>query len=470
MADTDLCFMPATLAAARIAQKELSPLELMDAVLTRAEALNPTLNALCVEDFDAARDAARKAEAAVAAGERLGPLHGIPVTIKDLTTMKGLPFVAGSKLFKGRVGQADAPLVERLRSAGAIVIGKTTSPEAGWKGCGDSPAHGATHNPWRHGFNPGGSSGGAGACAAAGIGLLHQGSDGAGSIRMPAAFCGVFGIKPTFGRVPNWPISNLHQMTHNGPLTRTVADSALMLQVMAGAHPADMMTLDSPPEDYRATIEDGIKGLKIGYSRNLGYLKVDPEVAEAVEAAIPAFREAGAIVEEVDRLWPEDPFEPMERVLWASGIGGRVGRYLERQADLMDPGLVACAIEGLSYSTREIMDAWDRRIALFDAQRAFFERYDLLVTPSLSVAAFPVNRLIPEHWEQHEWDWIRWAGFSYPFNLTWNPAASVPCGFTPDKLPVGLQIVAPRFADGLVFRAARAFETVRPWAGERPPL
>jgi aspartyl-tRNA(Asn)/glutamyl-tRNA(Gln) amidotransferase subunit A len=287
---------------------------------------------------------------------------------------------------------------------------------------------------------------------------------------MPAAFCGVFGIKPTFGRIPNWPISNLHQMTHNGPLTRTVADGALMQQVMAGPHPADMMTLDSPKEDYLATLDDGIKGLRVAYSRNLGYLPVDQEVADVVAAAVPAFEEAGAIVEEIDRVWPEDPFDPMERVLWSSGIGGRVGQYLDKYADVMDPGLVACAQEGLRYTTADIMGAWDRRIALYETLRLFFERYDLLVTPTVSVKAFPINRLMPEHWEQHEWDWIRWAGFSYPFNLTWNPAASVPCGFTSDRLPVGLQIVGRRFADGLVFRASRALERHRPWAQERPPL
>lgn len=468
--DVDLCFIPATEAAARIRSGDLSPVELMDAVLARAEALEPRLNALAAPTFEQARTAARAAAEAVAKGAELGPLHGIPVTIKDLTVMKDVPFAGGSRLFKDRVGQADAPLVERLQAAGAIVIGKTTSPEAGWKGCGDSPAHGATHNPWRLGFNPGGSSAGAAACAAAGIGLLHQGSDGAGSVRMPAAFCGVFGMKPTFGRIPNWPISNLHMMTHIGPLTRTVADGALMQEVMAGPHPADMMTLDSPAEDYLAGLEGGVRGLRIGYSRDLGYLRVDAEVARVVDEAVAAFEDAGAVVEEVARIWPEDPFDPMERVLWSSGIGGRVGAYLPKHADIMDPGLVACAREGLRYTTADIMDAWDRRIALYDALRLFFERYDLLVTPSLSVAAFPVNRLMPEHWEQHEWDWLRWAGFSYPFNLTWTPAASVPCGFTADRLPVGLQIVGPRFADGLVFRASRAFEQARPWAGERPPI
>jgi len=467
MSDEDLSFTPATELTQMIRAKRLSPVELMQATLARAQALNPGLNAICTPTYEAALDAARQAEAAVTRGERLGRLHGVPTTIKDLAFTRGVRTMSGSNLYSDRVPEFDHVHVERLRAAGAISIGKTTVPELGWKGNGDSPVTGITHNPWKHGMNAGGSSAGAAVCAAAGIGPIHQGSDGAGSVRMPAAFCGVFGMKPSFGRVPYHPMPNNGLISHVGPITRTVADGALMLQAMAGPDDRDLSSLEATPEDYPARLDEGIAGLKVAYSPDLGYLKVDAEVAEPARRAALAFNELGCHVEEVNPGWG-DPIE-MEHCHFASNYAGMLGHLLERWSDRIDPGLVALTRHGLTYSAADYCRAQGERLAYYDKVYAFFQRYDLLLTPSLSVAAFPADRLIPAHWEQHPWDWLRWAGFSYPFNMTWLPAATCPCGFTPAGLPVGLQIVGGRFRDLRVLQAARAFEQARPWAQVRPP-
>jgi len=464
----ELCFTPATELVQAIRARTLSPVELMQAVLERAQAVEPALNAICTPTYDAAMDRAREAERAVMTGETLGLLHGIPTTVKDLALTRGVRTMGGSHVFRDRVPEVDHVHVERMRKAGAISIGKTTVSEFGWKGNGDCPVTGITHNPWKHGMNAGGSSAGAAVCAAAGIGPIHQGSDGAGSVRMPAAFCGVFGLKPSFGRIPYHPMPNNGLISHIGPLSRTVADAALMLQALAGPDDRDQTSLEAPPEDFLAQLDHGIAGLRVAYSPDLGYLQVDPDIAALVRAAALAFEDAGCKVDEVDPGWG-DP-TAMEHCLFASSYAGTLGPLLERWADRMDPGLVAIARHGMRYSAADYCRAQGERLAYYDRVHAFFRRYDLLLTPALSVAAFPAERLIPAHWEQHEWDWLRWAGFSYPFNLTWLPAATCPCGFNGDGLPAGIQIVAGRLQDARVLRAARVFEQLRPWAQHRPPL
>ncbi len=468
MNDDDLCFTPATDLVRMIRNRTVSPVEILRATLARAEALDARLNAICTPMFETALQEARAAEAAVMRGDHLGSLHGIPTTIKDLAFTKGVRTMGGSNLYRDRVPAVDHVHVERLREAGAILIGKTTVPELGWKGNGDSPVTGITHNPWKHGMNAGGSSAGAAVCAAAGIGSLHQGSDGAGSIRMPAAFCGVFGMKPSYGRIPYWPMPNNGAISHVGPITRTVADSALMLQAMAGPDDRDAASLDSQPDDFRGRLNEGVKGLRVAYSPDLGYLRVDPEVAARVESAALTFEELGCAVEVVDPGWG-DPIA-MEHVLFAGGYAGMLGHLLDQWADRLDPGLLALTRHGMTYSAADYVRAQGERLQYYDKVHAFFQRHDLLLTPSLSVAAFDATRLIPEHWEQHPWDWLRWAGFSYPFNLTWLPAASCPCGFTSEGLPVGIQIVAGRLQDLRVLQASRAFEVARPWAHIRPTL
>jgi aspartyl-tRNA(Asn)/glutamyl-tRNA(Gln) amidotransferase subunit A len=466
--DEDLCFTPATELTALMRSRKLSPVELMRAVLERAQRLNPALNAICTPTYESAQQAARAAEQAVIRGDPLGVLHGIPTSIKDLAFTKGVRTMAGSYIHRDRVPGLDHVHVERLKAAGAISIGKTTTSEFGWKGVSQSPVTGITHNPWKHGYNAGASSAGAAVCAAAGMGPIHQGSDGAGSIRMPAAFCGVFGFKPSHGRVPYWPQPPNGLISHVGPITRTVSDAALMMSALAGPDVRDMTGIDVPPDDYLSELDRGIAGLRVAYSPDLGYLKVDPEIAEKVREAATSFENFGCHVEEVDPGWG-DPTS-MEHCLFATNIAGMLEDLLPEWSERMDPGLVALIRFGQQFSGADYCKAYAQRLLYYDKVRAFFDSYELLLTPSLSVAAFPADRLIPEHWPQHEWDWLRWAGFSYPFNLTWLPAATCPCGFTRDQLPVGLQIVAGRNRDLLALQASRAFEQARPWAQLRPPL
>src|SRR5262245_45983337 len=299
MTDTDLCYTSAVELAALIRAKKLSPVELTRAVLACIEALNPTLKAVCTPTPEIALTDARQAEAAVMRGDRLPPLHGIPYTIKDLAFTQGIRTMGGSHIFAARVPDADAPFVARLRAAGGVMLGKTTTSEFGWKGTGDSPLTGSTRNPWNTAMTTGGSSAGAGAAAAAGLGPLHHGSDGAGSIRIPAAFCGVFGLKPSYGRVPQFPVSNNDYSTHNGPLTRTVADAALMLAVMAGPHELDRTSLPDAPADYVGRLRAGVRGLRIAFSPDLDTLRVDSDVARIVRDAARVFEALGASVEEV---------------------------------------------------------------------------------------------------------------------------------------------------------------------------
>jgi len=463
---TDLCFTPATELVTMIRAKQLSPVELTRAVLERIERVNPTLNAFCTLTADTALARARDAEAAVMRGGPLGPLHGIPYSIKDLAFTRGVRTMSGSHIFATRVPDVDAPFVRRLAAAGGVMLGKTTSPEFGWKALGDSPLTGITRNPWNTAMTTGGSSAGAAAAAAAGLGPLAHGSDGAGSIRIPSSFCGVYGLKPSYGRVPMWPISNNDYASHNGPITRTVADAALMLSVMAGPDDWDKSALDAPPADYVGRLRDGVRGLRVAFSPNLDSQRVDPEVATIVAQAARAFQELGAVVEDVKCGFADS--HRIIRLLWNAHEAGNYARYLPEFRSRMDPGLVASIEDGLRYSVTEYVEARGEKLAYCDSVRPLFETYDLLLTPSVSVTAFEVGRLNPAHWPQHEWDWFPWAGFSYPFNFTGHPAASIPAGFTAAGMPVGLQIVGRRNADLTVLQASAAFEQARPWAQRRP--
>ncbi|MEM7408361.1 MAG: amidase family protein [Pseudomonadota bacterium] len=462
----DLCFTPATRLAALLRSRAVSPVDVVDAVLSRIDALEPELNAMTCVLHDQAREAARTAEAAIMRGEDRGPLHGIPVTVKDLFDVAGLPTGSGSLTRAGYVASESTSLVERLVAAGAIIIGKTTTSEFGWKGVSQSPRTGITSNPWRAGWNAGASSAGAGAGAGAGYGPLHQGSDGAGSIRMPAHFSGVYGLKPSFGRIPNVPVRNNDQTSHSGPMTRTVADSALMLEVMAGPDPRDHYSLEMPPARYLDTLHHGVKGLRIAFSADLGHARVDPEIAALVANAVEAFSELGAHVEDFTPAWgPAGP--DLIRYFWAAHELPLAALLPEWEAR-MDPGLVACIHAAEESSASDYVRMRGAKLDYIAAVHRTFADYDLLLTPSVSVAAFPAERLQPEHWPQHPWDWLSWAEFSYPFNFSHNPAASIPCGFTSDGLPVGLQIVGSRMNDALVLQASAAFETARPWADRRP--
>src|SRR5271166_11139 len=468
MESEDLGFVPATDLAELIRTKKLSPVEYMQALLARIEAHDPKVNAFACLAPDRAMDAARAAEAKLMSGGRIGRLHGVPVTIKDLAITKDMPTQFGSLIMQGNQPNEDTPVVPRLKGEGAIILGKTTTSEFGWSGVSHSPLTGITHNPWKFGYNAGASSAGAGAAAAAGFGPLHQGSDGAGSIRMPAHFCGVFGLKPSFGRVPYYPVGTADMTAHMGPLTRTVADSALFLEVMAGPHPLDYTTLEAGPAAYHARLHEGIKGKRAAYSPNLGHARADPDVADLVREAVHRFSELGAAVEEVPTPWAA-PGPDLIRFFWSAHLT-RLKPQLETWEAQMDPGLVACIKASDAVSVAAYQAARERKMPYVANIHRWFEDWDFLLTPAVSVAAFPAGKLMPDHWPRHDWDWLSWAEFSYPFNMSWNPAASVPCGFTAEGLPVGLQIVGKRFDDLGVLQASAAFESIQPWAAKRPPL
>ena len=448
----------ASLTAAQLLEgyrtKAFSPVEVAAAVLKRIEELNPRLNAFNYVSTEILANA-RQSEGRWLSGMPRGLLDGVPVSIKDIILTKGWPTLRGSKTVDPRgPWDEDAPATARLREHGALLLGKTTTPEFGWKGVTDSPLTGITRNPWNPAKTPGGSSGGAAAAVAAGMGPLAVGTDGGGSIRIPCSFTGLFGIKASFGRVPAWPLSPFGTVAHVGPITRSVADAALMLNVLALPDARDWHALPYEPRDWRMDLEQGVRDLRIAWSPDLGYAKVDPEVLSIVKKSITVFQDLGAKIEEKHPGF-ENP-EGIFRAHWFSGAAFLLRSI--KQKNLIDPGLVEVASQGEKITAQELLEAQQKRGALGVHMNLFHRDYDLLVTPTLAVAAFGVGREFPENNKR----WTDWTPFSYPFNLTQQPAATIPCGFTKAGLPVGLHIVGPRYADALVLRAARAFETLMP--------
>jgi aspartyl-tRNA(Asn)/glutamyl-tRNA(Gln) amidotransferase subunit A len=453
----DLCFLTATRLVEGYRKRELSPLEVTRAVLERIDQLNPALNAFNLVAADEALAQAKASAARWMAGQPKGLLDGVPVSIKDIILTKGWPTLRGSKTIdpKGPWNE-DAPATARLREHGAVLLGKTTTPEFGWKGVTDSPLTGITRNPWNPAKTPGGSSGGAAAAVATGMGAAAVGTDGGGSIRIPCAFTGLFGIKPSFGRVPAWPQSPFGTVAHVGPMTRDVTDAALMLNVLALPDARDWHALPCEPRDWRTGLEHGVQDLRVAYSPDLGYARVDPEVAAIVRRAVGVFADLGAKVEEKHPGF--DNPELIFRAHWFSGAAFLVKGIPNDRRKLVDVGLREVAAQGEKITAHQLLDAQMKRGALGVHMNLFHRDYDLLVTPTLAVPAFDVGREFPEGNER----WTDWTPFTYPFNLTQQPAASIPCGLTRSGLPVGLHIVGPRHADALVLRAARAFESARP--------
>jgi aspartyl-tRNA(Asn)/glutamyl-tRNA(Gln) amidotransferase subunit A len=412
-------------------------------------------------DRDGASAAAAASEARWAKGEARGPLDGITFTIKDNIAWAGRPMRRGSLTSSDAPAAENAPIVDRLLEAGAIPLAKTTMPEFGWKGLGDSTHTGSTRNPWDTRVTTGGSSAGAAAAAALNLGLLHIGTDGAGSIRIPAAFCGVYGLKPSFGRVPAFPPSPFGPVAHLGPMTRGVRDSALMMGAISRPDSRDMAASLHEPPDYLASLEDGVRGLRVAWSPRLGFAaSVDPEVARLTEAAAKAFAELGAIVEEADPGF-SDPVDILNGI-WLVGAWCVLRGIPEEKRDLVEPALRDAAERGRAIAAPDFVAALNARGALFTTMARFHRTYDLLLTPSLATPAFAVGNLTPPDGRYGD-DWLNWTPFSYPFNLTGQPAASVPGGLTASGLPVGLQIVGPMEADARVLAASRAFEAARPW-------
>ncbi len=467
MADVDLAYLPATELLAAYGTKRLSPVEAVAASLARIEAHNGLLNAFCLIDGESARAAARASEARWARAEPLGPLDGVPVGVKDIILTKGWPTLRGSTTIDpDQPWDEDAPATARLRESGAVLLGKTTSCEYGWKGVTDSALCGITRNPWDSERTPGGSSGGSAAAVASGMAALAIGTDGGGSIRIPCGFTGLAGIKPSFGRVPAYPASPFGTLAHVGPMARCMADVALMLHVMAGPDWRDVRSLPPEARDWRDGLDGGVSGLRLAWSATLGHADVDGEVAEITARAARAFADLGAVVE--DRDPDMGSAADCFHTLWYAGAASALRRLTRQQLEMVDPGLVEVAAEGAGFSALDVYGAENERAGIALKMAAFHREYDLLLTPALPIPAFAAGFEVPPGSGLARWP--EWTPFSYPFNLTGQPAAVAPCGFTAGGLPVGLQIVGPRFADALVLRAARAYVAAHPTTGRRPNL
>jgi len=456
----DIAFMAAAELLSHYRAKTLSPVEVAKACLARIGAHNSRLNAFCLVEEAAALAAARESEQRWQRGEPKGLADGIPASVKDLILTKGWPTLRGSKTVSAdQRWDEDAPAVARLRENGAVILGKTTTPEFGWKGVTDNPLTGITRNPWNPEMTPGGSSGGAAVAAAAGMGVLHIGTDGGGSIRIPSAFTGIFGFKQSYGRVPAYPLSPFGTLAHLGPMTRTVADAALMLNVLTQPDVRDWYALPPDGRDYRDGLDGGVKGLRIAFAPTLANAPVDPEVATLVAGAARTFADLGAIVEEATPDLP-DSYETFARH-WFPGAANALRAHTAEQRRQMDSGLVEIAEKGAAVALLDYLAAVREREAMGVTMNLFHQKWDLLLTPTIPIPAFTAGRELPAgHGGKR---WMDWTPFTYPFNLTRQPAATAPCGFTKAGLPVGLQIVGTLYDDARVLRAARAFEQAQPF-------
>jgi len=441
----------------------LSPVEVAHEVLARIEA-NARFNAFMPIKPESMLEAAAASEARWRTGRPLGPFDGVPATVKDNIWLKGHPTRRGSKTTDDTPAPADAPAAARLREQGVVFVGKTCLPEHGWIGVCHSPLTGVTRNPWNSKHTPGGSTGGGAVAALLGLGLLHLGTDGAGSLRIPAAFTGVFGMKPSYGLVPTYPPSPLNVLAHQGPITRNVADAALMLSVISAPDGRDMTAWNAPVPDFSRATDRSVRGLRIALSMRLGLsVKLDPEIEAAVHKVARFLEGEGAIVEEATP--PLTSSGEMIRAMWWPTMTALADAAGPRR-DEMDPGLLEIAERGRSFTAQDYIDAYSRRAELYMGMLAFHQRYDLLLTPTMPLTALKVGLVAPSDGSYGN-DWINWSPYTYPFNLTQQPAASVPCGLARNGLPIGAQLVAAPRADKMVLRVAMAIEQAFPIS--RPP-
>ncbi len=471
---TDLAFASAAELAGLIVRKAVSPLEVVNLMLDRIERSQATLNAFITVCGEEARAAARQAEAAVMKGQAIGPLHGVPFAVKDLVNTAGVRTTFGSVALADNVPETDSPAVARLKSAGAILVGKTTTPEFGHKCFTEAPLFGRTANPWDLSRTCGGSSGGAAAAVAAGLGAIGIGTDGGGSSRIPAACCGVVGFKQTLGLVPHdLTPDGFGNQSHITPMTRTVTDTALMLHSMAGPHPSDPHSLGLPVPDFVAAArpEGDLKGVRIAWRPLLGNTALSAEVRAACESALTAFAELGAIVEEASNDFAST--EPIWLVLTQSFWNARFRRYVGQYGNRMSETLIRQMDTGAAHSAVALQEAMFERTRVFRQVQQWFEGCDLVATPTLSRTALAIDHdfFAPIGIDGKTADTVRraWYPYTLPFNLSGNPAVTLPCGFAADGLPIGLQLVGPHLGDARLLRAAALFEMARPWADRRPP-
>jgi len=470
MPSDELCWLSALDLARLVRDKTVSPVEIVEQALARIARLNPSLNAYCTVAEEQAREAASAAEVSVMTGESLGPLHGVPLSIKDVVFTRRLRTTGGSRLFAEHEPEEDAVVTERLKAAGAIILGKTNTPAFGHKGLTDNALFGPSRNPWDVSRTPGGSSGGAAAAVASGLGPLAVGTDGGGSIRVPASFCGIYGLKPSFGRVPEGPgfPGGWEMVGCTGPMTRTVRDAAAMLDVIAGPDDRDRHSLPADAGGpYLGACDAGVAGLSVGWSADLGRARVDPAVAALCEDAAVRFESLGCHVEVVMPTW-DDPEETFRTLIAAEMYAAFADRLADSEASL-DRSMVALLRLGERVTAAQYLAAVEaRRVLWTDAQR-FLARFDVLLTPTAAVQPFAAAGPFPTEIDGAPVSPLGWMPFTYPWNLTGQPAASVPVGFTEAGLPVGLQIVGRRHGDRTVLAASAAFEAAAPWHERRPP-
>jgi len=465
----DICFMPAWEMAEKIKTQELTSQEITEVLIERIEKLNPIINAYCTPTFDLAREMAKKADDKVRKNEKIPPLNGIPTSIKDLMPVKGVRTTYGSRIFENNIPDEDSITVKRLKNAGCVILGKTNTPEFGFKGVTDNQIFGVTPNPWNLERTSGGSSGGAAASIASGMGPLAQGSDGGGSIRHPACFCGTYGLKPTFGRVPrDSGIFKIDQgLSVIGPIVRYVSDAALMLDVIKGPSESDGFSLPKENVKYFEHVNERPGKLKIGYSLDLGFAKVvDSEVEKAVLKSVQKFETLGWSVEEA-KFKGIDPSMAFS-THWLVALGHNFQPYLDDWKDKLDPTLVTWVEAGLGFPASSLPLAMKTRSEFYESVYETFKDYDILVTPTTAVPAFELGTAAPRQINGIDVRATDWQPFTFPFNFTGHPAASIPCGWTSDNLPIGMQIVGKRFQELLILQVSRAFEKIAPWQDKKP--
>lgn len=471
MSKEDFFFKPAFQIIEMINRQEMAAQEITERFIERIEKINPIINAYCTTTFDLARQQAKEADIRAKKGGKVGLLNGAPTSIKDVLLIQGVRTTFGSKIFENYIPNTDSVAVKRLKDAGCVILGKTNTPEFGHKGVTDNLVFGVTKNPWDLGKTTGGSSGGATAAVVSGISPLAVGSDGGGSIRTPSSLTGCYGLKPTFGRVPRYPTAGISWATlsHFGPIVRYVEDAALMLDVMKGYHPADYFCLPDQDVSYVEGLKTIPKKMKVAYSMNLGFLKaLDPEVEENVLKGVHKFEKIDWTVEDakLKQRSPENDY----MVLITSGLAHEYRSKLKAWRDQMDPSFVKFVEAGERWSCMDAKTALLKRKEMFEYFAKLFETYDLLVTPTSAIPAFDLGVMNPSTVGTKSASPLTWVGFTYPFNMTGLPAASIPCGWTKSGLPIGMQLIGKRLDELTVLQASKAFQEIAPWQDKRPKL
>ena len=469
MSKEDICYMSACDMADAIKRQELTSQEITETIIERIEKINPIINAYCTPTFELAREMAKNADDAVKKGEKLGLLNGIPTSIKDLVDTKGIRTTYGSKIYENFIPEEDDIVVQRLKKAGAVIVGKTNTPEFGSMGVTDNLIFGETLNPWNLTKTPGGSSGGAAAAVASGLGPLALGSDGGGSVRVPCSFCNLYGLKPSFGRIPKRHIQMTYDLrAHYGPLVRYVKDAALMLDVMSGPDDSDKYSLPKQNISYLKALEQKPKKLKIGYSLDLGFVKaIEPDVKECVLNAVKKLESNNSWSVEEAKIKIKDPYFAVSALL-TTGFAYDFKPYLKKWRDDLNPNLVRMIDFAKNINVLELLGAMQERKKTYEVMAQYFKNYDILITPTTACPAFDSGIMFPAKINGKAVRPLGAIPYTIPFNFSGHPAASIPCGWSKEGLPIGMQIVGKRFDEITVLQVSKAFEEIAPWQDKKP--